>query len=156
MTTDLSFLHQAIHLAHQNMHHGGGPFGAVVVRDGIVIGQGANRVTDKHDPTAHAEIEAIRQACQTIGHWSLQGCQLYSSCEPCPMCLAAAMWARIDQIWYAANRDDARMAGFDDELFYREIQKLPVHRQIPMTQAANPEGRKVLEAWIALADKQPY
>src|SRR5205085_9729049 len=115
---DEGWLSQAVALATANVADGGGPFGAVVVRAGVVIGTGQNRVTRDNDPTAHAEVQAIRAACRSIGDFSLVGATVYTSCEPCPLCLAACLWARVDRVLYAANRDDATRAGFDDSLFY--------------------------------------
>src|SRR5580704_6342581 len=115
------FLRRAIALATRNvLTVAGGPFGAVVVRDGAIIGEGANSVTTTNDPTAHGEINAIRQACQALGTFSLEGCEIYTSCEPCPMCLAAIYWARIDAIYFSGEADDAARAGFDDSFFYEE------------------------------------
>lgn len=113
------WLREAIAIATENVRHGGGPFGALVVKDGKVIGRGVNRVTARHDPTAHAEVTAIREACATLGTHDLSGCELYASCEPCPMCLGAALWSRVDKLYYAATRFDAAAAGFDDAHFYR-------------------------------------
>lgn len=156
MSRELTYLKQAIQLANDNMYQGGGPFGAVIVYQGKVIGQGGNRVTVNCDPTAHAEVQAIRDACQHLGNWSLQGCELYTSCEPCPMCLAAAYWARIDTIWYAASREDAAAAGFDDAHFYREL-SIPIdQRCMAMHRGAELDGKQVLEKWQTLANKQPY
>ncbi|MBP2323737.1 tRNA(Arg) A34 adenosine deaminase TadA [Kibdelosporangium banguiense] len=127
------WLAQALRLATENVAAGGGPFGAIVVRDGSVIATGTNQVTPTLDPTAHAEIVAIRNACQAIGDFRLTGCVLVSSCEPCPLCLSAALWARLDRVIYAADRHDAAAAGFDDRAFYdlfaqpRETWPVPVH-----------------------------
>src|ERR1700732_1246608 len=117
-----SFMKQAIELAVENVRREGGPFAALVVKDGVVIATGANQVTRASDPTAHAEIVAIREACRVLGHFQLSGCDVYSSCEPCPMCLGALYWARPARIFFAATKDDAAAAGFDDSLIYREIQ----------------------------------
>ncbi len=116
---DASWLGQAIELAVANVSAGGGPFGAVIVREGVVVATGQNRVTRDNDPTAHAEVTAIRRACATIGHFSLAGHTLYASCEPCPLCLASSMWARLDRIVFAADRHDAAEGGFDDRAFYQ-------------------------------------
>src|SRR5882757_1474881 len=125
------FLLHAIELAVENVRRGGGPFGALVVKDGIVIATGANQVTRTHDPTAHAEIVAIREACRVLGDFQLDGCDVYSSCEPCPMCLGALYWARPARIFFAASHEEAAAAGFDDSLIYREIQVSHSERSIP-------------------------
>jgi guanine deaminase len=115
---DQEFLDLAVGLAVRNVAEGGGPFGAVVVRDGAVVATGQNRVTRDNDPTAHAEVQAIRAACRELGTFDLAGCTLFSSCEPCPMCMASSLWARVDRVLYAADRDDAARGGFDDRAFY--------------------------------------
>lgn len=114
---------EAVRIAVQNVGEGGGPFGAVIVKDGQIVARGVNRVTVNLDPTAHAEVQAIRAACRALGSFSLEGCVLYTSCEPCPMCLSAVYWARIDRIFYACTRDDAERAGFSDRLIYDELRK---------------------------------
>ncbi len=151
------FMQMAIELARQGMENGiGGPFGAVVVQNGQAIGWGCNSVTSTLDPTAHAEIVAIRKACQTIGSFSLEGCELYSSCEPCPMCLTAAYWARLKVIYFAADRNDAREAGFDDEFFYQQI-NLPHHeRKLPAYQFLAESARKLFADWKEKPDKIRY
>ncbi len=118
MDDDATWLREAVDLATANVADDGGPFGAVVVRDGQVVGRGTNRVTDELDPTAHAEVVAIRRACREVGDFSLAGCTLYASCEPCPLCLAAALWSRVDGVVWAADRHDAERAGFDDARFH--------------------------------------
>ncbi|MBK6966444.1 MAG: nucleoside deaminase [Bacteroidales bacterium] len=129
------FMAEAIKLARQNISNGnGGPFGAVVVKDGIIIAKGSNHVTTWNDPTAHAEVVAIREACLKLGYFQLDGCDIYCSCEPCPMCLGAIYWARPDRIFYAAAREDAAKAGFDDEFIYRELGMTPDSRSIPAKQ----------------------
>lgn len=154
---DQSLLQKAIHLAREQMQAGaGGPFGAVIAKAGQVIATGWNQVTSTMDPTAHAEIVTIRSAAQKLGHFSLQGCTLYSSCEPCPMCLAAAYWARVDRIVFAASRLEAAAAGFDDALIYQELQLPITERLLPMQQALSAEGAAVLHEWEAKADKVPY
>ncbi len=126
----------------------GGPFAAMVVKDGEIIGSGVNRVLEKHDPTAHAEIEAIRDACRRLGHFQLDGCYLYSSCEPCPMCLGAIFWARPEAVFYAAGREDAASAGFDDSFIYRQI-VLPDHlRTIPAFRYLAEEGKEPFLRWL--------
>jgi tRNA(Arg) A34 adenosine deaminase TadA len=151
------FMQEAIRLSSERMLAGdGGPFGAVVVKDGKIIGRGWNKVTSTNDPTAHAEVTAIREACRALGDFKLSGCELYTSCEPCPMCLAAIYWARVDQVFYAGTRADAADAGFDDDFLYREI-PLPIEaRKLPMTPLLRPEAQKVFNEWKAKPDKVPY
>jgi guanine deaminase len=150
-------MREAIRLSKDKMEAGeGGPFGAVVVREGNIVGRGWNRVTSANDPTAHAEVEAIRDACETLGIFSLEGCEIYSSCEPCPMCLAAIYWARLDALYFAASRDDAADAGFDDALLYEEIEKPVQLRSIQTVQSLQTEARAVLDQWISNPNKQPY
>ena len=151
------FLRRAIALATQNVEQGkGGPFGAVVVRDGRIVGEGANSVTAVNDPTAHAEVIAIRAAAQALETFTLAGCELYSSCEPCPMCLAAAYWARLDAIYYGACAGDAARAGFDDAFLYEELRKQPAARKVPATQMLADEAWASFAAWIASANKVEY
>jgi len=153
----LKLLREAIGLATQHSADGQcGPFGAVVARDSEVLGRGFNNVVKSRDPTAHAEIAAIRQACSQLGTHDLSGCTLYASCEPCPMCLGAAYWAGIDCIFYAATRDDAASAGFDDEFLYREVALPPSERSRTFVQALKDEGRAVLDAWNRNPDRMPY
>lgn len=154
---DAAFLREAIRLSIEKMEaNEGGPFGAVVVRDGEILGRGWNRVTSTNDPTAHAEVTAIREACSRLNNFSLAGCEIYSSCEPCPLCLAAVYWSRLDRVYYAATCDDAASAGFDDRNFYREIVKPPVGRSIPMEQAMRNEALVALQIWGDKADRIPY
>ena len=134
----------------------GGPFGALVVRDGDVVGRGFNRVIATNDPTAHAEVVAIRQACRKLKTFELRGCEIYASCEPCPMCLAAIHWARIERIWYASDREDAARAGFDDALLYAQIAKAPSERIVPSQQVFREEGAAAFDAWRAKPDRVPY
>jgi tRNA(Arg) A34 adenosine deaminase TadA len=151
------FLRRAIALATQNVLHGaGGPFGAVIVRDGRIVGEGVNTVTDSHDPTAHGEVNAIRAACTALKTFSLAGCQLYTSCEPCPMCLAAAYWARIDDLYYGASAADAARAGFDDAFLYDELRKDPSARTLPATQLLSDEAWSSFVVWIASPNKVKY
>ena len=147
---------KAIELALENLASGGGPFGAVIVRDGEIIATGSNRVTQNHDPTAHAEIVAIRAACKKLGVFHLEGCTLYSSCEPCPMCLSAIYWAQIDQVYYCATRVDAEEAGFADDHIYKEIPLAPEERSIRMRQFLRKEALEVFDAWREQEDKVPY
>jgi len=150
------FMRQAIALALENIRNGGGPFAALVVRDGAVIAAGANRVTATNDPTAHAEIVAIREACSKLGTFQLDNCEIYTSCEPCPMCLGAIYWARPARIYYAATASDAAAAGFDDAFIYDEIQTQPIERRIPMTEMQRSEALVIFQAWLAKSDKTPY
>ncbi|MDQ4138184.1 MAG: nucleoside deaminase [Actinomycetota bacterium] len=153
---DSSHLAEAIRLAVDNIAAGGGPFGAVVVRDGEVLATGQNRVTRDNDPTAHAEVQAIRAACQAVGDFALTGAVIYSSCEPCPMCLAAAMWARVSRIVFAADRNDAAAGGFDDREFYdlfareRSTWSLSVEN-LRLDGAADP-----FTAWLASPERMDY
>lgn len=144
-------------LAREHMLLGeGGPFGAVIAKNGEVVGTGWNQVTSTHDPTAHAEIVAIRNATQALGHFSLEGYTVYASCEPCPMCLAACYWARVDRILFAATRHDAAAAGFDDEFLYREL-RLPMgERTLAMQQHLAVEGAAVFQTWDTKPDKKRY
>ena len=134
----------------------GGPFGAVVVRQGEIIGRGWNQVTSKNDPTAHAEVMAIRAACKKLNTFQLDDCELYASCEPCPMCLSAIYWARIRRVFYANTRRDAARIKFDDDLIYREISRPMARRKIPMRQLLRPEALKAFAAWEAKTDKIRY
>jgi len=151
------FMRHAIRLSREKMQDGaGGPFGAVIVKDGTVIGEGWNRVTSTNDPTAHAEIAAIREACRALGSFALHGCTLYTSCEPCPMCLAAAYWARIEHLFYANTRVDAAAIGFDDAFLYEQV-VLPLDQQaMPTNRLLAPEARLVFDEWAAKPDKVPY
>jgi len=137
-------------------HHDGGPFGAVVVRGDEILGEGWNRVTSTNDPTAHAEVVAIRDACARLGTWTLHGCLLVTSCEPCPMCLAAAHWARVDGIVYGASREDAAAGGFDDELLYEEIALPPDRRTVAARRVLPEEAAALFVEWRELEDRTPY
>jgi tRNA(Arg) A34 adenosine deaminase TadA len=151
------FMQEAIELAKQNLKHkNGGPFGAVVVKDGKIIGRGVNTVTSQNDPTAHAEVNAIREACAVINNFQLNDCEIYSSCEPCPMCLGAIYWARPKKFYYAATREDAARAGFDDSEIYREIQLSIGSRKIPSEQLMESEAVQVFEMWNDLEHKTEY
>lgn len=144
-------------MAVQNVKTGqGGPFAALVVRDGDVLGRGTNVVTTINDPTAHAEITAIRRACDAQDDFELTGCTLYATCEPCPMCLGAAYWARLDRVYYAATRADAAAAGFDDNRIYEELTKPPPDRQIPMKQQLREEAQRAFEAWLSYEERVEY
>lgn len=154
---DLDFLRQAIALATRNVTSGkGGPFAALIVREGKVIAEGMNVVVTTNDPTAHGEITAIRNACKALNTFSLAGCQLYTSCEPCPMCLAASYWARLDAVFYGAAAEDAARAGFDDSSIYDEFRKDPARRSIPQVQFLRDEAWASFAAWIASPNKIPY
>ena len=148
---------EAIKKAEENIITGkGGPFGAVVVRNGEIIAAVGNRVTSTNDPTAHAEVVAIREACKALDTFDLSGCEIYASCEPCPMCLGAIMWSRIDKLYYAADRKDASRAGFDDELFYSELALPAEKRMLTPTQLHSKEANEVFDKWIAESDKILY
>jgi guanine deaminase len=134
----------------------GGPFGAVVAKRGELISEGWNRVTSVNDPTAHAEIVAIRGACRALATFDLSGCELYTSCEPCPMCLAAGYWARLDRVYYANTREEAAAIGFDDLHFYRELALGPEQRSLPMTRIETPGALDAFQAWAESGDKTPY
>jgi tRNA(Arg) A34 adenosine deaminase TadA len=154
---DASFLQEAIELAVENVESGlGGPFAALVVEDESVLSECTNRVTTVQDPTAHAEITAIRAACKERGDFELDGCTLYSTCEPCPMCLGAIYWARLDRVVYAATHTDATEAGFDDEHIYQEIDKAPDERRISMEQRLKEEAHRPFEAWRNYDDRVEY
>ena len=134
----------------------GGPFGALIVKDRVVVGRGWNRVTSSNDPTAHAEVEAIRNACSNLGTFSLEGCEIYASCEPCPMCLAAMYWARLEAVYFAATRDDAAEAGFDDAFIYSEIETPRNLRELHSEVHLQSEGRDPLCQWAQKNDRIPY
>lgn len=154
---DAPLLREAIRLSRVRMRQGrGGPFGAVVARDGTIVARGWNAVTSSNDPTAHAEVVAIRRACRKLGTFSLAGCILYASCEPCPMCLAAAYWSRVDQLVYAATRDDAARAGFDDAFIYDEVPLMPEARSLRTDHLLRAEAVAVFEEWLAKPDRVPY
>lgn len=150
------FLQEAIRLADESIGDGGGPFGAVLVKDGEIIGRGSNRVTQLNDPTAHAEVQAIRDACRTLDDFQLSGCELYVNCEPCPMCLAAAYWARVDAVYYAASASDAAEAGFDDVLIKEEIMRKTAERHLPMLQALREQAIPTFTRWRELEEKIEY
>jgi guanine deaminase len=151
-----AFLKQAIELAVENVRRDGGPFAALVIRNGAVIATGANRVTRENDPTAHAEMVAIREACRVLGCFQLEGCDVYSSCEPCPMCLGALYWARPARVYFAATQADAAAAGFDDSFIYRQIGIVPSERDIPMLRVADEAATRPFEEWIHKTDKTEY
>jgi tRNA(Arg) A34 adenosine deaminase TadA len=151
------FMRQAIELSLKTIRkNAGGPFGAVIVKNGEFIANGTNRVTSTNDPTAHAEIIAIRSACYKLGTFHLNGCEIYASCEPCPMCLAAIYWARIDKIYYANTRSDASYIGFDDGALYEELAKPLSNRTMPMDQLLRDEALTVFQEWQNKEDKIQY
>lgn len=155
--TRADFMRRAIALSHEMMaQNKGGPFGAVVVKDGAIIAEGFNQVTSANDPTAHAEVTAIREACRKLGSFKLEGCEIYTSCEPCPMCLSAIFWARIDRIYYANTREDAARIGFDDDELYHEVARPLAERTIPNEQLLADEGRIAFDAWDTKPDKILY
>ena len=148
---------RAIELAEKGMNaNSGGPFGAVVVRDGKIIGEGYNSVTSRNDPTAHAEIIAIRNACKNLNSFQLTNCEIYCSCEPCPMCLGAIYWARIEKIYYAAKREHAAKANFDDEFIYKEIPLKPTDRETKSIQLLEDHGVALFRKWLDKSDKTEY
>ncbi|MBQ8278113.1 MAG: nucleoside deaminase [Bacteroidaceae bacterium] len=154
--TNEELMRMAIALAQDNVARGGGPFGAVVARDGEVVATGVNRVTADCDPTAHAEVRAIRAAAARLGTFDLRGCELFSSCEPCPMCLGAVYWARLDRLFYASTKADAAGAGFDDSFIYDEMPLRPDERSLPSVQMLRDEAARVFEAWINKDDRVEY
>jgi guanine deaminase len=154
---NLEFLREAIRLSLDKMQGDeGGPFGAVIVRDRQVIGRGWNRVTSTNDPTAHSEIMAIREACARLKAFHLAGCEIYCSCEPCPMCLAAIYWSRVERIYYAATSEDAAAVGFDDRSIYQEVARSSAQRSIPMMQSLREEACAAFTAWQQKPDRIEY
>jgi guanine deaminase len=154
---DKEFMRRAIELAQNGIDAGdGGPFGAVVVRGGEIIGEGCNRVTSTNDPTAHAEIVAIRQACRNLNSFQLDNCTIYTSCEPCPMCLGAIYWARPLKMYFACSREDAAAVGFDDDFIYEEIERPIEERRIESINFLREEGLRVFENWAKKSDKTEY
>jgi guanine deaminase len=152
-----AYLRRAIELATQNVLAGtGGPFAALIVREGEVIAEAANSVTTTNDPTAHGEVNAIRKACAALGTFSLAGCEIYTSCEPCPMCLAAIYWSRLGAIYFGSNQQDAAKAGFDDAFLYEEFRKSSNNRSIPCTQLLQAESWEAFATWLALPTKVDY
>jgi tRNA(Arg) A34 adenosine deaminase TadA len=156
-STDEAFMRHAIALSRRGMEGGaGGPFGAVVVKDGQVVAEGWNQVTSTKDPTAHAEVVAIRRACTALGRFDLRGAVLYTSCEPCPMCLAAAYWARVDAVVFGNTRDEAAAIGFDDQWLYDEVPKPIEARSLPMRRLLGAEALEAFAAWAEKPDKIAY
>ena len=150
------FMRQAIELAVDNVRNGGGPFGAVIVKNGEVVATGVNRVTANNDPTAHAEVSAIRAACIKLGTFDLSGCVIYTSCEPCPMCLGAIYWAHLDKIYYGADQHDAARVDFDDSFIYRELELKPELRKKPAENILHDEALAPFRAWLEKNDKVKY
>jgi len=150
------FMKRAIELSIESVNKNGGPFGSVIVKDNKIIAEGSNKVTFWNDPTAHGEIVAIREACKKLKNFNLSGFELYSTCEPCPMCLSAIYWSRIDKVYYANTREDARKIDFDDSLIYSELTKSIDERKISMTQMMRQEALKAFELWDKKADKIKY
>jgi guanine deaminase len=151
-----AYLRQVIEMAEENVRRGGGPFAALVVKDGAIIATGANQVTIANDPTAHAEIVALREACRVLGSYQLSGCEIYSSCEPCPMCLGAIYWARPARVYFAAGHEDAAGAGFDDSFIYRQIQIPPAERSIPMIHVEDDRASRPFQEWVSKGDRTEY
>lgn len=151
------FMRQAVELSIENVRSGrGGPFAALVVREDRIIGEGTNLVTSTNDPTAHAEVVAIRRACASLGHFELTGCEIYATCEPCPMCLGAIYWARPVRIYYGCTAQDAARSGFDDSFIYEELRLPSQGRRIPLVPLLRDEALAAFRAWDAKADKKPY
>tara|TARA_B110000263_G_C15002471_1_gene371185 strand:+ start:73 stop:543 length:471 start_codon:yes stop_codon:yes gene_type:complete len=156
MTSGNNFMLRAIELSINSAHNAGGPFGCVIVKNNKIIAEGSNKVTLSNDPTAHAEIVAIREACQKLNVFNLSGCDLYASCEPCPMCLSAIYWSHIDSIFYANTRDDAKKINFDDSLIYSEFSKKIEDRKIPIKQMLRDEALQAFKIWSQKIDKVEY
>ena len=150
------FMKRAIELSIESVNKKGGPFGCVIVKDDKIISEGFNKVTSTNDPTAHGEIVAIRQACKNLNDFNLKGCELYSTCEPCPMCLSAIYWAHVEKVYYANTRTDAQKIDFDDSLIYSEVFKNIKKRKIPMIQIMRSEALKAFELWDKKIDKIKY
>ena len=156
MTSNKNFMFRAIELSINSANNDGGPFGSVVVKNNKIIAEGSNKVTSTNDPTAHAEIVSIREACKKLKTFNLSGCDLYSSCEPCPMCLSAIYWSHIDNIFYANTRDDAKKINFDDSLIYLEFSKKIEDRKIPIKQMLRDEALQAFKIWSKKTDKIEY
>ena len=150
------FMQRAIELSIESINSGGGPFGSVIVKDEKIISEGMNRVTVDNDPTSHGEIVAIRNACKKLNTFNLSNCSLYSSCEPCPMCMSAIYWSRIGKVYYANTRDDAKKINFDDSMIYSEFSKKIEDRKIPIKQMLRDEALKAFEIWDKKKDKIEY
>jgi len=157
MEESKEFMNEAIKLAESNIEkQNGGPFGAIIVKDGKIVGRGNNQVTSQNDPTAHAEVQAIRDACKNLNTFNLEGCEIYASCEPCPMCLGAIYWARLDKLFYAGTKDDAAKANFDDSFIYKEFNLPKGERSIPSSQLMRDKAVEVFDQWIESENKIPY
>lgn len=156
MEQDQNFMRRAIALADESVQRGGGPFGAVIVKDGEIVAEGSNSVTLLSDPTAHAEVTAIREACRQLGTFLLEGCTIYTSCEPCPMCLGAIYWAGIQRIYYGNTRKDAADIGFADEFIYEELERPLEERRLPIRQLLRDEARGSFRRWEEKTDKVTY
>lgn len=154
--TKEELMQRAIELSINSVRNGGGPFGAVIAREGEIIAEGSNGVTIYNDPTAHAEVTAIRKACEKLGNFELNGCEIYTSCEPCPMCLGAIYWAHLDKIYYANDRKDAADIGFDDDFIYQEIEVKPQYRKKPSEILMREEGLEAFRIWNKKTDKIEY
>lgn len=154
--TNSEYMKRAIELAQKSVEKGGGPFGAVIVKDGKIVAEGSNCVTLNNDPTAHAEVSTIRIACKNLNTFDLSGCIIYSSCEPCPMCLAAIYWARIEKIYYGCNKTDAKDIGFDDSFIYEQIDLKPEQRSIPAKEFLREEALSAFRMWSEKDDKIEY
>lgn len=153
---DKDLMREAIRLSEESVMNGGGPFGAVIAKDGKVVAGASNSVTLQNDPTAHAEVSCIREACRQLGTFDLSGCTIYTSCEPCPMCLGAIYWAHLDAIFYANNRKDAADINFDDDFIYRELEKPMSERTVPILPLLREEALRVFRLWDSKTDKTEY
>lgn len=154
--TNEELMREAIRLSEENVNNGGGPFGAVIARDGEIVATGVNRVTASHDPTAHAEVNAIREACRRLGTFDLSGCEIYSSCEPCPMCLGAIYWAHIGKLYYGNNKTDAKNIGFDDSFIYEELELPRDRRRLTSEPLLSDEAAEAFRMWMEKDDKVEY
>jgi len=156
MDTKIKFMHKAIALSVENIKNGGGPFGAVIVKNGKIIATGVNRVTSQNDPTAHAEVNAIRKASKKLGTFNLEGCEIYTSCEPCPMCLGAIYWAHLDKIYYGNSKTDAAAIGFDDSFIYEELKLNYADRKVKAAQIFRNEALEAFQLWQNMESKVKY
>lgn len=154
--TKEELMRQACRLSEESVKSGGGPFGAVIAKNGVVVAEASNSVTKDNDPTAHAEVNAIRTACHRLRTFNLEGCEIFCSCEPCPMCFGAIYWAHIDKIYYSNNRKDAAAVGFSDDFIYQEISESPTQRQKPMLELLPDEGKTAFRMWKEKGDKTAY
>jgi len=156
MNYNKKFMRKAIALSIENIQNGGGPFGAIIVKDGKIVATGVNRVTANTDPTAHAEVNAIRKASKKLGTYDLSGCEIYTSCEPCPMCLGAVYWAHLDKMYFGNSKTDAKNIGFDDSFIYDEMELKPENRQVKTIQLLPEEAIKAFDTWVNSKDKVEY